>query len=199
MKGSEVVKINLLKREPKKVSKKSVDLGKDAREKGPSFLGIDRLILLLLVALFAGGFLGYYLKLTSDIGKKEDILKVKRAELKKLSWVHSRLKRLESDKKELQRMIAVVKSISSGRDRMVRFFNGLESAIPSRVWLYQLQVKGAQVSMKGYAMENRDVADFIENLDRLREVDNCRLGYIKRTRVSGIAVKDFTINTFLRE
>jgi type IV pilus assembly protein PilN len=130
---------------------------------------------------------------------KEELLKAKKAELKKLSWVHSKLKRLEARKRDLQRMIGIIKSLSSGRDRMVRFFNDLENAIPSRVWLYQLELKGERVSMKGYAMEDRDVADFIENVDRLREVGNCKLGYIKRTGLSGVTVKDFTINTFLRE
>ncbi len=196
MNKAEVVGINLLKREVKRPVARRV--GRRPGERRPFSLDRDKAIILALFLVFLLGFGGYYLKLESTIKAKERILVEKKTELKKLEKVYTRIKLLEARKQELQRMVKVIENLSSGRDRVVRFFEKLEGALPENSWLNSLNFKGNEVRLVGYSLEDNGVADFMENLSRVEGVSRCKLKYIKEVGLAGMKVKQFALTAFLR-
>ncbi len=197
MNKREVVGINLLKREAKKPVTKRVAI----REPGARFpggLGRDAVVILVLFLVFLLGFGGYYLKLDKSIKTREETLLKKKAELKRLERVYTRIKVLEARKRDLRRMVKVIETLSSGRERMVKFFEELETAIPENSWLSSLTLKGNAVQLIGYSLEDNGVADFMENLSRIKGVSRCSLQYIKEVGLAGMRIKQFSMTTFFR-
>ncbi len=197
MSKKEIVGINLLKREAKKPPVKKT-IGMKPSLKRPFEFNRDTALMVVIFLVFCLAFGGYYYKLVSTINSKEKLLLAKKAELKRLEKVYARLRMLEARKKELLRMIEVIDNLSRGRDRMVRFFEGLESDIPNESWLSALTFKGNAVRMEGYALDDNGVADFIENISREASVARCSLKYIKEVTISGMKVREFSLTTYFR-
>ncbi len=197
MRQKEIVGINLLRRESKKPAPKR-PIGVKPGIKRPFEFNRDTVIIGVLFLVFVLAFGGYYYKLTRTVKSKEKLLVAKKAELRKLEKVYAKIRRLEARKKEILRMIGVIESLSRGRDRMVRFFEDLESDIPNDSWLSAFTFKGNSVRMVGYALEDNGVADFMENLSREKSVVKCSLKYIKEVSIAGIKVREFSLTTFLK-
>jgi len=195
MSKKEIIGINLLRKEAKR------PLVKKPAKPGPKIPfrpGRDTAIIAGLCLVFVVAFGGYVLKLNSTIENKEKLLIRKKIELRKLEKVYSKIRLLEEKKKDMQRMIEVIKALSAGRERMVRFFERLENDIPNNAWLNSLSLKGNSVLMKGYALEDNGVADLMENLSRERTVSKCSLSYIKEVKMGGLKVREFSLMTFFR-
>ena len=193
----EVVGINLLRREPKKLVKKEARI-RVLGGKLPFAFDRDTIVILVLVAVFVFSFGGYAWHLSHGIKRKEELLIKKKAELERLREVYNSIKALKEKRRELERMVRVVKELSNGRKRMVRFFEDLEATIPPNSWLYYLELKGKEINLKGYSLEDKGVADFMDNLARLPQVSQCKLDYIKEGKFSGMKVKEFSLRVSLR-
>jgi Tfp pilus assembly protein PilN len=189
----EVIGINLLKREPKKLAKIEARI-RAPKGKLPFTFDRGTIVILVLVAIFLLAFGGYAWHLSSSIKAKEKLLTRKRAELKKLEKVYARIGALETKRKELERMVKVVEKLSAGRERMVHFFGNLEATIPPISWLSSLEFEGENINMKGYTLEDRGVADFMDNLTHSSQISRCKLGYIKEVKFSGMRVKEFSLS-----
>ncbi len=189
----EVIGINLLKREPKKLARREDRIGPPG---GKLLFSFDRdtTVILVIVAVFLLAFGGYAWHLGGSIKAKEKLLARKRSELKKLEKVYARIGTLETKRKELERMVKVVEKLSAGRERMVHFFENLEATIPSISWLSSLDFKGENINMKGYSLEDRGVADFMDSLTHSPQISRCKLGYIKEVKFSGMMVKEFSLS-----
>lgn len=197
MSKPKVIKINLLKREPKKLEKREAKRGA-LKGKLPFSFDRDTISILVLVAIFILAFGGYAWNLSSSIKAKEKLLTRKKAEFKKLEKVYARIGALETKKRELERMVKVVEKLSAGREQMVHFFENLETTISTILWLSSLEFKGKNVNMKGYTLEDRGVADFMDNLAHSPQISECRLGYIKESKFSGMKLKEFSLKVFLK-
>ena len=197
MNRAEVVGINLLKREAKKPVARRIRERRPG-ERRPFSLGRDKAVIGVLFLVLLLGFGGYYLKLDRTIRAKERVLAKKKAELKKLERVYVRIRILEARKQELQRMVKVIETLSSGRDSVVKFFEKLEGAIPDNSWLSSYSLKGKEVQLVGYSLEDNGVADLMENLSHIKEVSYCKLKYIKEVGLAGIRVRQFALTTLLK-
>ncbi len=197
MSKREITRINLLRREARRLKKRKARIGFFEKE-FPFALGRGAIVIAVIIAVFVLCFVGYSWHLSSVIKSKERVLAKKRAELKRLKDVYMRISRLENKRKELDSMVNVVEKLSAGRDCMIQFFEGLESTIPPISWLSSLEFNRGAVRLEGYALEDKGVADFMDNLARFPWVSRCKLGYIKEVKFAHMMVKEFSFTVSLR-
>lgn len=190
-----IVEINLLRRERKRIIRKEARL-KLIPEKWE--LDRNKLILAAIVFIFVLGFVGYNLKLNSNIRKNKHILEVKRQELRSLKKVYLRIKKLEAERAEIQSKIEVISKLSSGRGDVKRVFQEIENTVPSKSWISELGLKSNSITLKGYTLEDNDVADFIENILKTGIMSNCKLGYIKKSKFKGYPLKEFALSVQMK-
>jgi Tfp pilus assembly protein PilN len=73
--------------------------------------------------------------------------------------------KFKENKKQLQTKIDVIRNISKERLKNVKALDALQSIIPAKVWLNKLTLKDNHVTMDGSAIEDSDVATFMQGLE----------------------------------
>ncbi len=76
------------------------------------------------------------------------------------------IKILEERRDELEARIGVIEGLQSGRPEAVRLFNEFIRTVPKEVYIESFQQKGRQLTIKGVALSQSRVSEYMENLDR---------------------------------
>ena len=76
------------------------------------------------------------------------------------------IKDIEERKEELKARIGVIENLQSGRPEMVRLFNEFIRTVPKEVYLESFEQKGALLTIKGIALSQSRVSEYMENLDK---------------------------------
>jgi type IV pilus assembly protein PilN len=116
----------------------------------------------LIVAVVIVGF--RYLKVSGQ-------LKAVRAEIAENQKEYDRLKpiieQVEAFKKrneELKRKIGVIENLKANQRGPVRIMDEISKALPDLTWLTNMTLAGTQVTLRGQALNENAVANFISNL-----------------------------------
>ncbi|MBW1897053.1 MAG: PilN domain-containing protein, partial [Deltaproteobacteria bacterium] len=98
--------------------------------------------------------------------------------------------------KKLQAKMDVIQKLEVNRTRSVRILDSLTGlVIADRMWLTNLTDKNGAVNMKGMAMDNKTIADFMKRLEASPFFDAVNLVTSKQVEKKEIAgkFKEFTI------
>jgi len=155
------------------------------------------LLLVMVVLVWIHFYLGSkQQRLTTNVAdtKKELALyKKKNAEIKE---IRKKLKDLEMRQN-------VIKDLEKRRFEPVHVLDELTGKIVSeRMWLTRLDIKGNQMDVDGIALDNKTVADFIDNLESLSKLDDqkarmyekVRLNKLQQEKIRNINMKKFEIS-----
>jgi len=155
------------------------------------------LLLVMVVLVWVHFYLGSkQQRLTTNVAdtKKELALyKKKNAEIKE---IRKKLKDLEMRQN-------VIKDLEKRRFEPVHVLDELTGKIVSeRMWLTRLDIKGNQMDVDGIALDNKTVADFIDNLESLSKLDDqkaqmyekVRLNKLQQEKIRNINMKKFEIS-----
>jgi len=163
-----MIRIDLLKSEQKKAPKAP---GKqDASIQGPEFVGKKQkklfefnynLIFLLVIIIMAALF--YTQKKSLEMEK--DLLQTTQNEKSQLQNVIKTLNQLEQQRALMEKKINLITQLKSRQGAAVWILDALNRNIPDWVWLIETSYKGTRVDIRGKAMNNRLIADFISNLE----------------------------------
>jgi type IV pilus assembly protein PilN len=154
-----MIRINLLKPETKDIKEAAAEGRPDfkARKK----LGIGNLIFLLLVLALAGSY--YYQK--RAMNRENQLLSQAKEEKGKLQYVIAKLDELQKQKASLERKIGLIHLLKSQQDLAVRIMDELSRSLPEWVWLDEVSTDSKSIQVRGNALSNNLVADFIANLE----------------------------------
>jgi len=170
-----MIKINLISEAPtaaaaKKRKVPEVSLG---AKQGDAIL----LIMLVLFVVIAGGW-WYMLK------SERDGLDAERAEKQHerdtLQEFIDRVEELESKREELRQKIDVINQLKQNQRGPVRIMDEVSRALPDLVWLDNLRLSGEVLTLRGKAMDENAVANYISNLDASPFFQEPSLGEITR-------------------
>lgn len=121
------------------------------------FLGLILSILIMLV---------YSMMLGTKIGKLETKLAKTKEDLK---IYEKKAKEVDEMKKQLELLkmkMDVIASLEKNRKIPLEMLDEMtRSIIPKRMWLTEM-VSGATLELKGFAIDNQTVADFMKNLEK---------------------------------
>lgn len=147
-----MIRINLLKAEGKAPHVEEVK-----RERKPASPSL--IIGLAIVALAAVAFYE-----TRGISKENNLLAAAQEEKNKLKDVLSKLEKVESQKNILMKKINLINDLKSRQETAVRIMDELSRSIPQLVWLNEVTYDKQLIQIKGKALNNKYIAEYISNL-----------------------------------
>jgi len=155
-----------------------------------------QIILALCVMILAGGVIMYANKI---INRKLLYIQneVKRAEEenRRLEKKVREIAEVKKKKEDLQRKLAIIKSLKKGKTLSVKIMNELVSVIPlpKRLWFESLTRKGKNFRLQGVALDDESVSDFIKNLKRSKLFTSVSLLWTKEYIKGHYKLKRFYI------
>lgn len=155
-----MIRINLLKPEKREI-RKVPTVGPPELKKEKRITYYPVFYLLLIVAC-----VGLFLHQRSSLSHEQNLLKIAQQEKESLKDVEKKLQELENQKALLERKISLINSLRAVQDRSVRIMDEISKNIPDWVWLTELNFNGTIVEVKGRALSNNLIADFIYNLEQ---------------------------------
>jgi type IV pilus assembly protein PilN len=164
-----MIRINLLKPETKDIKETSAE-GMPESKKGAK-PGIGNLIFLVLVLALAGSYFFQKKAMT----RENQLLTQAREEKGKYQYVIAKLDELQKQKASLEKKIGLINLLKSQQDLAVRIMDELSRGLPEWVWLNEVTTDSKNIQVKGNALSNNLVADFIANLENSGYFENVNL------------------------
>jgi type IV pilus assembly protein PilN len=108
------------------------------------------------------------------LGSKQHRLKTSvedtRKELASFKEKDQRIRDLQEKLADLEKRTQVIKDLEQNRHEPVYVMDGLtQKVVESRMWLTRLAIGDQQMDLSGVAVDNKTVADFMDNLQALRK------------------------------
>ena len=155
------------------------------------------LLLVMVVLVWVHFYLGnkqtYLTTSVSDTKKELALYKQKNAEI---SEIRKKLKDLEMRQN-------VIEDLEKQRFEPVHIMDELTGKIVAeRMWLTRLNISGNQMDIDGIALDNKTVADFIDNLESLSKLNDqtsqmyekVRLNKLQQEEIRSLNMKKFEIS-----
>lgn len=164
-----MIRINLLKPERKDIREESIGLAPEIKEKKRTPIAS----LLILIAIAAVATL-YFLQ-DKAIKSEQDLLTVAQEEKKQLDYVLAALEKLEEQKSMLARKINLINQLKARQEIPVRTMDELSKNIPGWVWLIETSYDAQEITIKGRALSNNLIADYVYNLENSPHLSNVKI------------------------
>jgi type IV pilus assembly protein PilN len=187
-----MIRINLLKPERKEFKEAPVATVPEFKERRRQPLAA----LVLLVALVAIVALFFYQK--NALSKENALLSAAQEEKKSLQDVVVKLEELEKQRNLFERKIRVIKQLQSRQEDAVIIMDELSKQLPNWVWLTELSFETQAIRVRGRAVSNNLIADYIFNLEESPHFRNVNLISSTQRRVRNNQYLEFALTaTFL--
>lgn len=147
-------------------------------------------LMILLLAVILGGIQFYQYQQKKDL--QQQIEDVKQT-LKELDKQVGEVDKYKEAKKELETKLQIIERLQKGKLLVVQILDGIGEKIPEKMWLDELGLKGANYSMKGYAVDNETIAAFMKELQRSGSFLNVELLWTEKKEVEGVGLKHFAM------
>jgi len=154
-----MIRINLLKPETKEIRDTPAEGLPDFKTKKRP--GVGNLIFLLLIIAIAGVY--YYQK--KAMGEEQQLMSQAQQEKSKLQYVSAKLMELQKQKESYDKKIALINLLKSQRDLAVRIMDELSRVLPEWVWLNDVTYGTKSVQIRGNALSNNLIADYISSIE----------------------------------
>jgi type IV pilus assembly protein PilN len=115
------------------------------------------------------------------------------AEIKRLEKIIGEVKELDQQKSRLLNQLAVIDKLEKGKRGPVRVLDELSNAIPKRVWLVSFQEAGGGLSLKGAAIDNADISEFMRALQKSPYFTDVNLRFTQSDTREGVSIYNFEV------
>ncbi len=164
-----MIRINLLKHEKKELE--------ETAAAAPPKLKKERKIpvfSVIFIVLVIAVFMLFFLQRTA-MNRERNLLKEAQEEKEQLQDVLVKLEKLEEQKSLLERKIKLINLLKSFQEVAVKIMDELSKNIPDWVWLTETKYSEQTVEIKGNALSNNLIADYILNLENSPYFNNVNL------------------------
>lgn len=189
-----MIRINLLKPESKDIREPAVTPGitEEAPSKGPS---LGNLIFLVLVI----GLGAFYFFQQKAFKRENALLATARQEKSQLQYVEAKLEEQRQARESLDRKITLIESLNAQRDLAPRLMDELSRRLPEWVWLNEVIYDSKGIQIKGRALSNNLVADYISSLESSPQVMNVNLVSSTQRTTQGDQYLEFSLRAVLEK
>ncbi len=154
-----MIRINLLKPEAKEIREGPAVAGPVIRAKKP--FPLTTIVVLLIFAVLAVAF---FLQ-KQMISQEKNRLQTAQEEKAKLQYVIAKLAELEEQKAVFEKKINLITQLRAQQDGAVKIMDELSRKLPEWVWLTDVSYQAQLIQIKGNALSNNLIADYIYNLE----------------------------------
>lgn len=183
-----MIRINLLKPETKDLREQVVTPGpvEEGVKKGPN---VGSLIFLILIIALGAYF--FFQKKAFD--RENALLAQARQEKSQLQYVEAKLEEQRKARESLNQKITLIESLNAQRDLAPRLMDELSRRLPDWVWLTEVTYDAKGLSIKGRALSNNLIADYISALEASPQIMNVNLVSSTQKTVQGDQYLDFAL------
>ncbi len=164
-----MIRINLLKPEKREI-RETTDISAPVirGKKKPPLFGLIYLLLIVVLGLL-------FISQKNTLSHEQELLQAARLEKQELKDVEAKLQELEQQKNLLERKINLINDLKARQDVAVKILDELSRNIPDWVWLKEASFSGQRIEIKGRALSNNLIADYIFNLEESPYFQNIEL------------------------
>jgi len=138
--------------------------------------------------------LGAHWLATSELGDLQEEVARLQSENAALMKRIGKIKDLDKLRADVESKLKLVDELQKGRFRSLNTLNGIAQLIPENVWLTDIEDKGTELRLSGFAESNEAVANFMRKLEASPLFANVRLLVIKRQNIREVAVRNFDLS-----
>ncbi len=164
-----MIRINLLKPEVKEIREAPVVAGPEIKVKRG--FPVTTIVILLIIAALAAAFFLQRKMITQE----QTRLANAQQEKSRLQYVVAKLDELEQQKAVYEKKINLINQLRAQQDKAVNIMDELSRMLPDWVWLTELTCDGQNIQLKGNALSNNLIADYIYSLENSPHFDNINL------------------------
>ncbi|MBM3294006.1 MAG: PilN domain-containing protein [Candidatus Aminicenantes bacterium] len=189
-----MIRVNLLKAADKKEVDRKV-LGPEAegqavkKKKGPNTN------LIILGAIVAVGGLALLQKRALD--RERLLLRMAKDEQATLAPVIAKLAEVEQSKTFLELKVGLIQSLRQQQPTPVRVLEALSACLPEWVWLTEATFRNRILEVKGRALSNVLISDFMDALQKSSLFDTVNLMNSQQQTIGNDSFVNFTLNALL--
>jgi type IV pilus assembly protein PilN len=140
-------------------------------------------------------FFYYNFSLSNKVDSLNANIKNTKTELEKYNKINAEIAQIKKKLSNLKKKMAVMKTLEANRFEPTRLLDVMtQVVVAKRMWFTNLESKGDKVNIKGIALDNKTVADFmvrLEDCGLFKEVD---LKTLKRSNAKAADLKHFVIS-----
>jgi Tfp pilus assembly protein PilN len=184
-----MIRVNLIKSEKKEFESPAGLLEGESHEIKKSTVPWNLLIVAALVLIATLGFL-----LKRSIDRERVLLQAARDEKKTLEPVLAKLSAIGEQKTFLQKKIQLINDLKSRQGEAVRLMETLSSALPDWVWLSEAKFTRQNMQIKGKALTNILISDYMHNLEGSGLFDLVSLMGSAQKSQGGTSYLEFTLS-----
>lgn len=154
------------------------------------FFGMLFLFLLVLASLALVGY--SQVQNIKTLTAKVNTLSAEKA---KYTPILQKIDKLKKTKEELERKTGVIKKLKSDSSLTVRVLDEVANSVDnSRLWLESLNQQNSSLNLKGVALDNQTIAQFMDTLKASPFVQSVSLTNSSLKVISGRNLKSFALN-----
>ncbi len=189
-----MIRINLLKPETKDIRENVVTPGisDEGSKRTPNF---GNLVFLLLVI----GLGAFYFIQTKAFSRENALLSLARQEKSQLQYVEAKLEEQRKARESLDKKITLIESLNAQRDMAPRLMDELSRRLPEWVWLTEVTYDDKGVQIKGRALSNNLIADYISSLESSPQLMNVNLVSSTQKTAQGDQYLEFALRAVLEK
>jgi type IV pilus assembly protein PilN len=183
-----MIRINLLKPETKDIKEQVATPGA-AGEGGKKAPNLGNLIFLALVI----GLGAFYFFQKKAFDRENALLATARQEKGQLQYVETKLEEQRKARESLDKKITLIESLNAQRDLAPRLMDELSRRLPEWVWLNEVTFDAKGIQIKGRALSNNLVADYISSLEASPQVMDVNLVSSTQKTAQGDQYLEFSL------
>jgi len=143
--------------------------------------------LLLIIIVF------FHLSLTREISRMDAQIAAYNEEIKRLKIDTKDVSKFKAEKEDLQRRLNIIHTLERAKTGPLRVLDELAMALPGKLWLTSLKEKDGKMELKGIAMDNPTIAQFMTNLEKTGVIKNVELVVSQQLERKDLKLKEFTL------
>ena len=151
-------------------------------------------VFLLVVVIY------YNVNLNQQINRLKVKNKETTVQLEKYKKINNEIAQIKKNLTLLNQKIDVINNLNGSRTEAVLLLDSMtELIIPERMWFTSFTLKGDKIALKGIAMDERTIADFMKNLEG--SYANVALKSMQQKKIEGknVNLKDFSFEMAKRK
>jgi Tfp pilus assembly protein PilN len=188
-----MIRINLLKPETK--DKEPIVATGVVEEGGKKSSNLGNLIFLLHVI----GLGAFYFFQKKAFDRENVLLAQARQEKSQLQYVEAKLEEQRKVREALDRKITLIESLNAQRDLAPRLMDELSRRLPEWVWLSDVTYDDKGVQIKGRALSNNLIADYIASLEASAQLMNVNLVSSTQRTTQGDQYLEFSLRAVIEK
>jgi len=155
-----MIRINLFKAEKKEFEEKPIDQEPEVKER-KKVPGGGLILVLFLIVIAALAYLQ-----RRSITNERNLLDVARQEQNRLQTALQQLEQVEQQKLLLEQKISLINQLKLQQSIPIKVMIELSKGLPDWVWLTEASYAKQRVQIKGRALSNNLIADYMANLEK---------------------------------